>query len=90
MRFDPPRCNSAVLARSPDVESDDDDDEGQDIHFQLEIVERYTLPNSVPFCIGDLADGRGLKWRWGGSTGGGREARWSGVGRTREVGKVYQ
>lgn len=88
MCFRPGFCFGAVGARAPDVHEDDGEEEGQDVHFQLEVGGRGALPHAVPCCVGPRGEGAGLLGEVcgvgeGGDGGGG------GVGRAGVVGEVW-
>jgi hypothetical protein len=63
MRLDPLGRDLAVLACSPQMEGDYDQDKGENVHLELKILDAYALPHTIPFCVGELANGRGLEGR---------------------------
>jgi hypothetical protein len=70
---------AAVGARAPDVDEDQDSEEGQDVHLQLEVLGRRALPHAVPGRVGPRAHGARLLGHVGGigegRDGGGRRVR---------------
>ena len=87
VRLGPVAGLATVALGAPDVDDDDREEEGQDVHLQLEVVERRALPHAVPCRVRAASnasrsggrhrrgDQRGVVYR-----------RW--VGRARIVGEV--
>ena len=59
MRLGPVGGLAAVAAGAPEMHGDDDEDEGQDVQLELEIIEGGALPHAVPGRVGGLAQGGG-------------------------------
>jgi hypothetical protein len=52
----PGLCLASVGACAPEMDSDEQNQEGQNVHFQLEVVHRRALPDAVPCRVRSRAD----------------------------------
>lgn len=46
---------AAVALGTPEVDNNDGEEERQDVHLHLEVIERGALPHAVPLGVGELA-----------------------------------
>lgn len=86
MRSGPAARLAAVALGAPDVDDDNGQQEGQDVHLQLEVVERGALPHAVPCRVRATSNASGSGWHRRGGERGVVYRRW--VGRTGIVGEV--
>lgn len=59
MQLDPVVRLAPIAARAPEMYCDDNEDEGQDVELELEVIEGGALPHAVPGRVWNLADSRG-------------------------------
>ena len=52
MRARPLLRAALVGVRAPEIDQDEDNEDGDDDEFLVEVVDRHALPHAVPFRVG--------------------------------------
>lgn len=79
---------ASVAARTPKMDGYNDEDEGQDIELELEVVYSGALPDAIPCRVRSLAEGRRGCCRCGARSGSERGQGRRGIWCTCVVGEV--